>query len=301
MNFILNLSGWKFLTESENQNTKIFFHFRKPISKYQFLSFMDLRSALFKRVQKIYPDATYAAAKRVITIPNRELPEEVEQPPNFILDLDKTSVSTEPEQRMPDLLMDTMYEFSTNSSYPKYSENGVFWIEVKPEYSNLSADDFKKLITDTIKKKYEILDFDSFAEDLKLHFSMEIVGGTYGLYGENEVKQFMDTLVRNEEVMYSLEQIEKTEIQRTVFDIKKVKADFGLKKKELMVDYSGFTSEKLDSVSDSILNYLSYLGNLLGTSGPKMNYLIEPDMVDLLLHFKKYPELWQKLEARSSS
>ena len=115
-----------------------------------------------------------------------------------------------------------------------------------------------------------------------------------------EIIEFINTLVRNEEVMHSLEQIEKIEIQRTVFDIKKFKSDFGLKKKELMVDYSGFTSEKLDEVSDSILNYLSYLSNLLGNSGPKMNYIIESDVVALLLHFKKYPELWQKLEVHSS-
>lgn len=300
MNFILNLSGWKLLTESENQNAKIFFHFRKPISKYPFLSFMDIRSALFRRIQKIYPEATYAAAQRVITIPNRELPEEVEQHPNFFLDLDKSTFHTQPSLQMPQLLMDTMYEFSTHSSYPKYSENGVFWIEVKPEYASLSTDTFKRLIVDTIKKEYEILEFDSLAEDLKLHFSMKIMGETYGLYGEKEVIEFINTLVRNEEVMHSLEQIEKIEIQRTVFDIEKFKSDFGLKKKELMVDYSGFTSEKLDEVSDSILNYLSYLSNLLGNSGPKMNYIIESDVVDLLLHFKKYPELWQKLEAHSS-
>jgi hypothetical protein len=296
MGFILNLSGWKVLHENERAEAKIFFHFRQPDSKYASLSFTDNREAIYKRVKSFYPEAEFIPAARLIRIPNKKFQEESDEPQIFTLDLDTIPITVRKSLHMPRLLMETMQKFSIESSY---SEKGVFWIESKPEYARLSADEFKKLVIDTIKKEYEILDSADFAKDLELHFSMVEMGSKYGLYDEQKAKEFMNDLARNEEVMYSLEQIEKTPIYRTLFDSEKIKAEFNLKKKDLMTDYSGFSREDLDKIAKSILSYLGYLGNILGSQGPEMDKIVEADLIQLIRHFNKYPELWQRLEALS--
>jgi hypothetical protein len=287
MGAILGLERWRRLNESSE--VKVFFHFRVPDSKYDTPSNHELIRRIFKKIQKIYPDAVFHGFSQVITVPNKIFANQEGKYHYFNLDFIDKRIST--TEKMPDLLMTAMEKFSEESNY---SDSRVFSIEAKPEYASLSAEELKqRSISSIIKENGLISDITDFENELTAYFLLCTVGA--GLYSDKQKNEFLLSLLNSEAYLDSIEKIKATQIYRTESDEANAKKNFAEQREKLMIDYSGFTGEKLNSAITAIFEYLNRLSAILGNKGKSVDRLVEEELVTLLQHCKKYPELWAKL------
>lgn len=303
MSYLLGLKGWKIIQESAESNTQVFFYFLNPQKKYPLPEFSQIFEKIFEKVSQVFPSAKKTPNEYTITVPYQEF-ESDEIAQDIVLDffqnyrLRRYSSSFK-EIDASTALKNSMKDLSNDAGVDR---NGFFWVEAKPEFAHLSAEDFKNEAISNILSKNKIHDPESFKNEV--HSNLVLIGfgeSFQQFYSKEDFYEFIDYLIKEATIELLIDQIKGVQLSRSSVNREDLKSSIVSNREKLMIDYSNLSNDDLEKVSKKILEYLDYFGKEAKDRNPKLRPDIEESMLLLIRHVEKYPNVVEEIMSQLES
>ena len=281
---ILSYNNWKRLVESTDTDSNQIDSYFEWKGIQDSIRANDEYRSLIDLILSKFPGATEAALN--ITIPN---PEDPENP--LYLRLPTTSPSSRQPLQPNRLITDALKELGV---YSKQGRNDVFnWVLMKPEYADLSEEEFRELIINQILKKHDTSSLSNIKEEidnlfLLISLNMEGVGAA-------DLHEFSKNLVDSAIVNSSIEKIKSIPIKKILVNRATLSKDLADKAQSLLIDYSKLSEDESRTTINDIINYFKYISQTTGGKDETLAAAGNKSATIVLRHLDQYPEFKKRL------
>ena len=283
---ILSYNNWKRLVESTEPSaglTNSYFEWQ------QFPESSNMNTILQEVIDSItsnFPEATVRALN--IEIPNPE-------DPSNSIDLKLLTRSTTRNHSLQPyyLFNNALKELNVYSTKGK---NGVGeWILVRPEFADLSEEEFREVIINQILKTHNLEILSNIRVEvlnLFLLISLSMIG-----IGEKDLHEFSDSLVEAAIVKDSIEKIKSVPLKKIVVNPETLGSELAEGAESLLIDYSNLSEEQAQEAITNILSYFKRISQTTGGKDSKLSAIGNKIATRVLNHIDQYPEFKKKMIA----
>ena len=283
---ILSYNNWKRLIESTEPSaglTNSYFEWQ------QFPESSNMNTILQEVIDLItsnFPEATVRALN--IEIPNPE-------DPSNSIDLKLLTRSTTRNHSLQPyyLFNNALKELNVYSTKGK---NGVGeWILVRPEFADLSEEEFREVIINQILKTHNLEILSNIRAEiinLFLLISLNMEG-----IGEKDLREFSDSLVEAAIVKDSIEKIKSVPLKKIVVNPETLGSELAEGAESLLIDYSNLSEEQAQEAITNILSYFKRISQTTGGKDSKLSAIGNKIATRVLNHIDQYPEFKKKMIA----
>ena len=233
-----------------------------------------------------FPEATVRALN--IEIPNPE-------DPSNSIDLKLLTRSTTRNHSLQPyyLFNNALKELNVYSTKGK---NGVGeWILVRPEFADLSEEEFREVIINQILKTHNLEILSNIRAEiinLFLLISLNMEG-----IGEKDLREFSDSLVEAAIVKDSIEKIKSVPLKKIVVNPETLGSELAEGAESLLIDYSNLSEEQAQEAITNILSYFKRISQTTGGKDSKLSAIGNKIATRVLNHIDQYPEFKKKMIA----